>query len=214
MWARGIIMWAIIPGEDYIRAIEELVVEANRLGSDRVIAVVGGALLEVNVNTTLRERLIDDSKTTKVADRLLRPEAALGNITPQIDLLYLLGAFEDAVLKADEVRKALKGIAGVRNFFAHNTNPSFDSRDEDLVQSLNRLTLHAGRTHYPHHLWGPDTTIKLEPADIPRDRFIVNLKLALIFLMRDRVSHHAYSNKPRTEEEKLREWPDRFKEGA
>ena len=121
----------------------------------------------------------------------MKPENALGNTTPQIDLLYLLGALDDKTCKA------MKGLAGIRNYFAHHTNPSFNSQDEDFVsRSIKRLTLHEGRTYYPHRLWGPDTTIPLEPVNTRRDQFIVNLKLALVFLMRDRVSHAAHSNVP------------------
>jgi DNA-binding MltR family transcriptional regulator len=199
-------MWAVLPFDKYIRGIEELVAEANRDGSERIIAVVGGALLEEAVERTLRERLIDDSKTTKIANRLTKPENALGNTTTQIDLLYLLGALDDKTCKA------MKGLAGIRNYFAHHTNPSFDSQDENFVQSIKRLTLHDGRTCYPHALWGPDTTIPLEPVNTRRDQFIVNPKLALVFLMRDRVSHATHSNVPRSEEEMLREWPNRFTE--
>ena len=39
-------MWAVLPFDKYIRGIEELVAEANRDGSERIIAVVGGALLK------------------------------------------------------------------------------------------------------------------------------------------------------------------------
>ena len=58
-------MWAVLPFDKYIRGIEELVAEANRDGSERIIAVVGGALLEEAVERTLRERLIDDFKDYK-----------------------------------------------------------------------------------------------------------------------------------------------------
>ena len=125
--------WAVLPFDKYILGIGELVAEANRDGSERVIAVVAGALLEEAVNRTIRERLIDDAKTTKTANRLLKPESALGNVTTQIDLLYLLGAFDEATCKA------LKGLAGIRNYFAHRTDASFNSDDEDFVQSMNRL---------------------------------------------------------------------------
>jgi DNA-binding MltR family transcriptional regulator len=203
-------MWAILPFEKYIHGLNELIAEVNRPGggSARAIAVVGGALLEEAVERTLRERLIDDSTTMKVADRLVKPENALGNMSTQMDLLYLLGAFDQKILKA------LKGLAGVRNFFAHDPHPRFDSLDARFVQSINALTLHEGRECYPHRLWGPDTKFKIESISTRQDQFIVNLKLALIFLMRDRVSHHAYSNLPRTEEDLLKTWPDRFKENG
>ena len=191
--------WAVFPDENYRRAVVELLTEAAKpSGSERIIAVVGGALLEEAVNRTLRERLKDDPEVVK---NLVDPERSLGNIAPQIDLLYLLGAFDD------RTRKALKGLARVRNYFAHRTDASFDSLDDDAVK---RLVLHEGKTYYPHYLFGPDSKEPIEPVTSRRDQFVVNLKFGLIALMRDRISHHDHSNKLRTEEELLTIFPDRY----
>jgi hypothetical protein len=150
----------------------------------------------------LRHRFI----AHEAVDRLFKPENTLGNIAPQIDVLFALGAFDD------QTRKALKGLAGVRNFFAHHTDASFDSLNKDFVKAIDRLTLHVGRTDYPHHLWGPDSKNPIEAVTTRMNQFVVNLKLGLLILMRDRVSHHRNSNTPRTEEEKLEKWPNRFTE--
>src|SRR5450759_4522750 len=103
--------WAVFPGDKYMRAVVELLTEAAKpSGSERVMAVVGGALLEEATERTLKERLINDL----AVKNLLDPERPLGNMAPQIDLLYLLGAFDD------KTRKALKSLGSVRNFFAHH----------------------------------------------------------------------------------------------
>jgi hypothetical protein len=149
----------------------------------------------------LRERLKDDPRVVK---NLVDPERPIGSIAPQIDLLYLLGAFDD------RIRKALKGLARVRNFFAHHTDASFDSLNHDFADAMKRLVLHEGKTSYPHHLFGPDGKVPIEPVTSRRDQFVVNLKLGLIALMRDRISHHDHSNKPRTEQELLAVFPDRY----
>lgn len=194
--------WAVLPDDKYTRAVIELLTEpAKPSGSERVMAVVGGALLEEAVDRTLRERLIDHPAVIK---NLLEPDRPLGNIAPQIDLLYLLGAFDN------RTRGALKGIARVRNFFAHRTDASFDSLDKDFTDAMKRLVLYEGRTHYPHHLFGPDSTVSIEPVTTKRDQFVVNLKIGLIALMRDRISHHDHSNKPRTEQEMLAIFPNRY----
>jgi DNA-binding MltR family transcriptional regulator len=198
--------WAVFPGDTYTRAVIELLTEAGKpSGSERVMAVVGGALLEEAVDRTLRERLIDD---TDVIKNLLEPDRPLGNIAPQIDLLYSLGAFDD------RTRRALKGLAHVRNFFAHRTDASFDSLDKILTDAMKRLVLHEGRTYYPNHLFGPDSAVSIEPVTSRRDQFVVNLKLGLIALMRDRISHHDHSNKPRTEQEMRDIFPDRYAAGS
>ena len=198
--------WAVLLEDEYTRGVIELLTEAAKSsGSERVVAVVGGALLEEAVDRTLRERFIDDPRVIK---NLLEADRPLGNIAPQIDLLYLLGAFDD------RTHRALKGLASVRNFFAHRTDASFDSLDKDFTDAMKRLALHEGKTRYPHHLFGPDSNVSIESVTSRRDQFVVNLKIGLIALMRDRVSHHDHSNKSRTEEEMLALFPDRYAAGG
>src|SRR5262245_6056249 len=133
--------WAVLPDNKYTRAVIELLTEAAKpSGSERVMAVVGGALLEEAVDLTLRERLINDPN---VVNNLLKPERPLSGSASQIDLRYLLGACDD------KTRSALKGRARVRNFFAHRTDASFDSLDKDCADHMKLLVLHEGKTHYP-----------------------------------------------------------------
>lgn len=196
--------WAIFTEDKYIQAVVELIAQfqfPGAPGSERIVAVVGGAILEEIVERTLSERLINDAKEAR---RMLRPDGPLGNITPQIDLLYLLGAFDR------KTQAALKGIAGVRNFFAHNLDASFASQNPDFLEFLNKLVLHEKKTHYPHHLWGGDSEILIEPINSNQDKFVVNLKLALVALMRDRISHHPNMNTLKTEQELIAEFPDRY----
>jgi len=107
--------WAIFPDEKDTRAVIELLTT----GSERVMAVVGGALLEEAIDRTLRERLL---KIPRLVDNLLEVDRPLGNMGPKIDLLRLLGAFDD------KAHLAMKGIAGVRNFFAHHLDASLESQ--------------------------------------------------------------------------------------
>jgi len=164
------------------------------------MAVVGGALLEEAIDRTLRERLLN----IPLVDSLLEVDRPLGNMGPKIDLLRLLGAFDETA------RVAMKGIAGVRNFFAHHLDASLDSLDREFTKAMQRLTLHENRTYYPHHLFGPDSNVAIEPVNSKREQFIVDLKLALIILMRDRISHHPYTNRPRSEDELLQQFPNRY----
>src|SRR5207247_150564 len=112
--------WAIFPEDRYARAVIELV----STGSERVVAIVGGALLEEAVDRTLRERLLN---MPGLVDSLLTVDRPLGNMGPKIDLLGLLGAFDE------KTRIAIKSIARVRNFFAHHLDASFDSPDTEFV---------------------------------------------------------------------------------
>lgn len=180
--------WAIFPKDSHYRAVGELL----STPSERVIAVVGGTLLDEAVTRTLSERFRDDDG---IVTRLLDFERPLANLGPKIDTLYLLYAFDQ------QTREALKGLVNVRNFFAHNLDASFDSLDKKFLKAIGRLILHEGRTHYPHHLYGPDSKHAIEPIINKRTQFVVNLKLGLIVLMRDRLSHETYTNQPLTEEQ-------------
>jgi hypothetical protein len=193
--------WAVFPGNEHERAVIELVTTA----SDRVTSVVGGALLEKGVDQTLRERLLDEPE---LVNSLLLVNRPLGNMGPKIDLLRLLGALDE------RTHKAMKGIARVRNFFAHHLDASFSSQDRDFIKAMSQLTLHRNRTHYPHHLFGPDSDIAIERISSERERFVVNLKLSLIALMRDRIGHVPYSNQPLTEDRLLEKYPDRYSTGG
>jgi hypothetical protein len=184
--------WAILADQDErdTNAILELISSQTA----RVTAVVGGALLDEHVRRTLSERL----RKSDVSDWLLKPDNPLGNLGPRIELLYLLHAIDKPM------RSALKGISGVRNFYAHNlgASPSFESeKAEGFLKSMGSLTLHEGKSHYPDHRYGGDSAFEIEPVTDNQTRFIVNLKLGLIALMRDRCSHEMHSNKDLSPEE-------------
>jgi DNA-binding MltR family transcriptional regulator len=193
--------WAIFPGDEHTQAVIELVTA----GSERVTAIVGGALLEQAVDQTLRERLLN---VPELVDSLLLVNRPLGNMGPKIDLLRLLGAFDQ------RTHKAMKGIARVRNFFAHHLDACFSSQDKDFTKPMSQLTLHRNRTHYPHHLFGSDSDVAIESISSEREQFVVNLKLSLIALMRDRIGHVPYSNQPLTEDQLLEKYPDRYSTGG
>ena len=180
--------WAIFKEEPNTVAIGELL--SSR--SDRVVAVIGGALLDEHVRRTLLRRL----RESRVTDGLIKQDAPLGNVGPKIDLLYLLHALEKPTYQA------LKAVAGVRNFFAHELDASFQSEDPKFLDHMRYLTLQTSRTLYPHprHPW-EDTEVPLEPISNNRDQFVVNLKLGLLALMQDRVSHHRHSNEQLTQRE-------------
>ena len=194
--------WAIFEGDKYHRAVVEIITAATQpTGSERVIVIVCGSLLEESVNYTLRERLLD---VPSLVDNLIGIDRALGNMGPKIDLLRLLGSYDETT------RKALKGLASIRNFFAHHLDASFDSLNPEYLKAVERLVLHKGRTHYPHHLFGQDTKTPIETVDSRRIQFIVNVKLVLIALMRNRVGYHAHTQTPRTEEELFKIYPNRY----
>jgi hypothetical protein len=180
--------WAYF-SDDHIQAIGELIQNQR---SDRIVAIVGGALLDDTLHRTLAERLRDDND---IADKLLKVNGPLGNAGPKIDLLYMLRAFEK------QTRNALYGISEVRNFFAHNLNASFDSKEKKMIDAMGKLVLHENRTHYPHHLFRRDSADLLPRIENNCDKFLVNLQLCLLVLMQDRVSHVTHSFEPRSEDQ-------------
>jgi DNA-binding MltR family transcriptional regulator len=187
--------WAILEDlrESHTKAIIEILT-----GSERALAVVGGALLDESVRRTLEARLLEDQETVT---NLLGPDGPLGAFKPKIDVLYLLGGLDQPTWST------LKALATIRNFFAHDLTASFDSSDAKFLRAMTRLTLHEGRTHYPHHLCGGDSKVDIEKTDTNQTRFLVNLKLALVMLMRDRMSHHAHTNTALTHDELKSKFP-------
>jgi DNA-binding MltR family transcriptional regulator len=175
--------WAIFR-EAHSKAILEIISS----GSDRVAAIVGGAFLDETVSRTLTERFRDDAEAIKQTMGVDRP---LGNVGPKIDVLYLLYGIDG------KMRFALKGISGVRNFFAHNLEATFNSTDQQFLSSMGALTLHTDKTHYPNPFTETDSEYPIDPINNKRDQFVVNLQLGLIALMRDGIFHLPYTNEPR-----------------
>lgn len=181
-------VWAVL-NEEHNIALGELLQGQK---SDRIVAIIGGALIDDSLrrHLELRFRAVPKNRTD-MNERLLRPGGPLGTLVPKIDLAYQLYMFEKPV------RNALWGIAEIRNKFAHNLSMSF--KDESLKDSLGKLVLHQGRTHYPHPFdHGKDSEHPLEPGKGSRHIFILNLKLCLIELLRDGTKHGLYSNVPAT----------------
>lgn len=175
-------VWAIL-GEEYHKAIDEIVAS----DSDRIIAVVGGAMLDDTLRRTLEDRF---RQKKKMNEKLFRPTGPLGNLVPKIDLAFQLYVFER------HVWNAFNGIAETRNFFAHRLSASFEARDQKLTDALAKLTLHQDRRFYPHPHTRADSEFEIERVETNRDTFLVNLKVGLIFLMADRLTHVTYTNTP------------------
>ena len=187
--------WAIF-SDAHRQGIAEMI----QSGSDRVAVIVGGALLDDTLRRTLAERFSNDKR---IADKLLKVNGPLGNAVPKVDVLYMLGAFDKPV------RNALYGLFEIRNFFAHHLDASFASQNKQFLATAKKLTLHNGRKFYPHHIYDEDSEHSIEAVQNNGHAFIVNLKLCLIALMRDRVCHQTWSNKPLTKtalREQKRKW--------
>lgn len=176
--------WAVFD-DAHIRAIGEIV----QSKSDRVIAIVGGALLDDAVTKTLTQRLRDDAD---IINKLLKPTAPLGNAVPKADLLYLLSAYGKGT------HRAISGIAKIRNTFAHNLSADFDSNIQEMREGLNALKLHHGKKRYPHFYLAGYEGPEIGKIGSNRERFIVNLKFCLLHLMGARCSHKLHTNIPLT----------------
>ncbi len=175
-------VWAIL-GEDQTKAIKEIVAS----DSDRIIAVVGGAMLDQTLRQTLEDRFRDNKDKN---NKLFKPTGPLGSLGPKIDLAFQLYVFEK------HVRESFYGLSEVRNYFAHRLDASFSSHDKPLNNALAKLSLHENRSHYPHPNTRTDSDFEIEHIANNRDVFLVNLKVGLIFLMADRLNHTLFTNTP------------------
>jgi len=176
-------VWAILNPEQSA-ALKELVRGQN---SDRIVGVVGGAMLDDSLRRALEQRL---RKSDDMNDKIFKVGGPLGNLVPKVDIAYQLYMFDKPV------RNTLYGLAEIRNLLAHQMDMQFSSKAKKMKDALGKLTLHEGRIYYPAALWDGDTKYKLETTHQSRDLFIVNLKIALIALMADSHKHEIYSNVP------------------
>jgi len=156
--------------------------------SDRIVAIVGGAILDNSLMHALSLRLRANTNT-KI--KILKVGGALGNLGPKIDMGYLLYMIDK------QIREAMYSIEFVRNSFAHNLAVSFTSSDDKLKKAMKSLTLHQDRSHYMNPFTGKDSQeadMEIGPVNSPRERFLVNLKICLLHLMRDQRMHRPWSN--------------------
>ncbi len=179
--------WALLNNAQN-SALTELTEGSN---SDRIVAIVGGAILDDSLRQALELRFRFAPKDYEsVKKRTFKVSGALGNLGPKIDIGYLLSMFDE------QTHSALYGIAEIRNFFAHNLIASMKSPNQQLTEAINKLTLHQGRSNYLNPFTGKESDIEIEETEEPRDVFIVNLKLCLIELMADHSKHQHGSNIP------------------
>jgi hypothetical protein len=117
-------VWALL--NDDLRAG---VAELTASDSDRVIALLGGAIVEEQLLQSIHLRL----RRSSVQQIIFKPTGSLGGFTPKIDLGYLLHMYEKPQ------RTAFIGIAEIRNVFAHKlTMSSFEAKDNGLEQGLEK----------------------------------------------------------------------------
>jgi hypothetical protein len=178
---RSLSLWTIL-GTAQQAALTEI---ANLAQSDRVVTILGGAMLDDSLRHALEHRF-RNSKSTN--DRLFKVTGPLGNLGPKIDLAYQLYMFDK------QIREAMHGLQEIRNLFAHRLDMTFEEGGEKLKAALAKLVLHTALTVYPNPFTGQDSEYPIEDADSPREKFIVNLKLALIHLTADLTKHAPWSN--------------------
>lgn len=183
-------VWAIGNPAQSI-ALSELLYSES---SDRVVAIIGGAILEDALKEALISRLRSpDGHKVNINEKLFRMGGSLGSFLPKVDLGYQLYVFEKPI------RNAMYGIVEIRNLFAHQLDMTFNSADKKMVEAIGKFTLHQGRTHYPipWATWEEQASEhEIETVVTPRDKFLVNLKLCLIWLMGDLGRHQPDSNIP------------------
>jgi hypothetical protein len=172
-------VWAVL-GPKQNAALKELI---DGQLSDRVVGIVGGAMLDDALRTVLEHRLRETSNRS-----LFMVNGALGNTGPKIDLAYRLYVFEKPM------RETMHGISEIRNQMAHNLETSFEASEPKLLQAFEKLRSHKLVRHYP--IPGDEATFPLEPTRDHREIFFVNLKLALIQLMADMSKHLPWTNVP------------------
>jgi hypothetical protein len=175
-------VWSI-QNQQQDKAIDEIA-EAQ---SPRIVAVVGGALIDQSLRHALAYRMRPDKDTRR---KLFRENGPLGGLQNKIDLGHLLYMYDD------QTQAALTGISEIRNLFAHHLDMTFEGTDQRMITALEKLTLHESLMRYPSPVWDGDTEHNIEDISDNQTRFLVNLKLCLILLTKDELRHEPHCNIP------------------
>jgi hypothetical protein len=154
-------------------------------GSDRVIGIVAGAMVEQRLEISLKWRLRPHQYTQK---ELFKPTGSLGPFKNKIHIGFLLYMYDKPMWLA------LTGIADIRNKFAHRLEQTFAGGDDEFKAAIGHLTLHEGVKFYPNPFTPSDTQERLKKPKTNKQIFLTNVKLALIALMRDMQAHDPQSN--------------------
>jgi hypothetical protein len=178
-------LWRLL-GKDRNIALRELSSEQN---SDRVIAIVGAAMLDGALREILEQRL-RPSAETDINDLLFRPGAPLASTQPKIQLAYQLYALEKPE------RNAMFGLSQIRDIFVQHLGATFDFPDLSMSSAFANLILHESVTHYIDPETMRYSSHKIEDITSMRDLFTVNLKLSLTHLACDTRKHQQHSNIP------------------
>jgi hypothetical protein len=128
-------VWALL-NEPQNAALNELL-----HGSDRVVAILGGAMLDDSLRFALEQRFRQGGNTN---EKLFKIGGALGNTGPKIDLAYQLYMFDKPM------REAMHGITEVRNFFAHKLDMTFDNTGKKFKEAVTKLAL---QNHFIPETW-------------------------------------------------------------
>ena len=178
-------VWSI-KSKQQLKAVGEI----ERSGSARIMAVVGGAILDQSLRLALEDRMRPDKDRRRFLFRSTGPFGGQNKVI----LGYLLYMYDK------EIHDALDAIYMIRNSFAHNLEMSFDSKDADFVKAMEKLTLHVGKTSWPGIILIAGESVgqnpPIDPVTDGQSRFLVNLKIALTYLLEDNRTHFPHSNIP------------------
>lgn len=164
----------------------EALTEIRHTKSERVVAIVGGALVDDSLLITLTGRLRNDQKA--IAE-YFDPEKPAGSFNARNRLAYLLGVYHT------EVYQAVSGIATVRNHFAHKLDASFVDPGKDISKAWGRLSLHVGMQFYPSTP-AVKKQEKIGKLASKRDIYLAHVRIIIGLLMQDAYEHFTYSNAP------------------
>ena len=115
-------VWALLNQAQNV-ALNELI-EGQK--SDRIVAIVGGAMLDDSLRHAIEQRL---RFAKDMNEKLFKVGGPLGNTAPKIDLGYQLYMFEKPM------RNTMYGMTEIRNLFAHR----LDMRDHFRHQTWTNI---------------------------------------------------------------------------
>jgi hypothetical protein len=144
-----------------------------RAESDRACAVLGAALLDARLESLFERRL------RCFADRLLKPDGALGSFSARIHTARALAWI------ATDVQRDLDIVRSIRNEFAHNADHELSFANQSIADKCRALHTSATLVNatkqsadIPHPNFSPEVILAMGAQfESPRQRYEITVEL-------------------------------------
>lgn len=166
--------WPIVgPG------VSQAILEIENTRSDRIVAVVGGALLDAKLEESLKERL----RKGRTLEEFFGIAGPLGQMVHRAQLGYLLELYDK------DAYNTIIGIARIRNLFAHHLSLNFNSNNKKLMEAFSTLKYRTMKETFHFDEQSNECRSKYESITERRELFLSHLRWVISVIIREGYLH-------------------------